>query len=87
MKLKSLLDSVYDEVWVRVEFQNFENDKPPREPLEVWGADWIGGYEPTLEEVKPYLHKDIDDLCIVNHKHPERKGKRVNMICGTIYLS
>ena len=41
--VRDLLNIVYDEQWVRLDFEDESHDSH----IDVWGADWIGGYEGT----------------------------------------
>lgn len=80
--VEDLLNIVYDEQWVRLCFHNDEDKH-----IDVWGADWIGGYQPVLDELEPYLDCEVDDMFVANCKSPEPYdgNKRVNMICVTVY--
>ena len=80
MTLRNFLNIVYDETWVKVEFEDGKH-----EPLYVWGADWIGGYEETLEELAPFLSRQVDDLCVVEESDPERPDETVQMLNVTLY--
>jgi hypothetical protein len=81
MTLRNFLNIVYDETWVKVEF----DDEEEHEPLYVWGADWIGGYEQTLKELSPFLRRQVDDLCVVEEPDPERPKKSAQMLNVTLY--
>lgn len=78
--VEDFLNLVYDEQWVRLIFDG-EDDKH----IDVWGADWIGGYEETLKEVKPYLDYEVDDMVVEEFDNPERDGEKAQMICVTVY--
>lgn len=75
MKLKSLLDSMYDETWVRI-------TKPNGEQEEVWVADYLGGYEATIETLTPILSCEIvDEVDMVIDTNPETKKGKVPILC------
>lgn len=80
MTLEELLNIVQDEVWVKVEFAHEDHA-----PVYVWGADWIGGYHPTLNEVAPWLDREVDDLCVVEEPNPEREGEDAQMLNIVVY--
>jgi len=79
--VEDLLNIVYDEQWVRLVFDDESHDSH----IDVWGADWIGGYEETLKEVEPYLDCEVDDMVVEEFDHPERDGEKAQMICVTVY--
>lgn len=78
--VKDFLNLVYDEQWVRLIFDG-EDDRH----IDVCGADWIGGYKETLEEVKPYFDYEVDDMVVEEFDHPELDGEKAQMICVTVY--
>jgi hypothetical protein len=51
--------------------------------FDLWSADYHGGHEPTMEEVGPYLEREIggDGFFIIERKHPELYNRNVPMIC------
>ena len=64
MKLEELLNVMFDETWVRI-------TKPNGEQEEVWVADYLGGYEATIETLTPILSCDfvyvVDMVIETNH--------------------
>lgn len=79
--VEDFLNLVYDEQWVRLIFEDKSHDSH----IDIWGADWIGGYEETLKEVEPYLDCGVDDMVVREFDDPELDGKKVQMICVTVY--
>lgn len=79
--VEDFLNLVYDEQWVRLILE----DKTDDSHIDVWGADWIGGYEKTLKEVEPYLDYEVDDMVVEEFDDPEHDGEKVQMICVTVY--
>ncbi len=79
--VEDFLNIVYDEQWVRLIFDDGSHDSH----IDVWGADWIGGYKDTLEEVEPYLDYEVDDMVVEEFDHPELDGEKAQMICVTVY--
>ena len=79
--VEDFLNIVYDEQWVRLVFDDESHDSH----IDVWGADWIGGYEETLEELAPFLSRQVDDLCVVEESDPERPDETVQMLNVTLY--
>lgn len=78
MKLEELLNAADDETWFRIK-------EPHGEIHEIWVADYIGGHEETLEELRPLLGCEFDDrFRIERHKDPE-EGKTVPMVCVDLY--
>ena len=74
MKLKTLLNVITDETLVRIK-------KPDGEIVWLWMADYIGWYEPVMEEIKPLLNKTFgDDMYLEMCKDPE-DGRRVPTVC------
>lgn len=78
--VQDFLDIVYDEQWVKLCFED-----EPNKNIDIWGADWIGGYEETLEEVEPYLDYEVDEMFVAKCKNPESSPKYVQMICVSLY--
>lgn len=64
MKLRTLMDRAFDEVWFCIV-------SPDGEEHLVWSADYIGGYEPTLEELEPLLDRGFDEFDLIMRKDPE----------------
>ncbi len=81
MTVEDFLNVVYDEQWVRLVF----DDSSHENHIDVWGADWIGGYEPTLEELEPWLNCEVDDMVVEENDDPELDGETAQMICVTVY--
>ena len=79
--VKDFLNLVYDEQWVRLIFEDKSHDNH----IDIWGADWIGGYEETLKEVEPYLDYEVDDMVVEEFDNPELDGEKAQMICVTVY--
>lgn len=82
MTVRDLLNIAYDEQWVRLYIDGAESEPAM---IDVWGADWIGGYEVTLKEVDPYLDYEVDDMVVEEHDDPEYPGERAQMICVTAF--
>ena len=80
MTLEDLLNIADDETWVKVGFAH-----EVRAPVYVWGADWIGGHKPTLDEVAPWLGREVDDLRVVEGPDPELEGEATQMLNVTVY--
>lgn len=75
MKLEELLDVMFDETWVRI-------TKPNGEQEEVWIADYLGGYEATIETLTPILSCEIvDEVDMVIDTNPETKKGKVPILC------
>lgn len=78
MKLRDFLDVWFDETWIRIV-------KTDRSKIEVWMADYIGGHEPTMEELDPYLDCELDDnTYLTTGKDPET-GKRATFVCVELF--
>lgn len=84
MKVKDILNIVFDEQWLRLSFDK-EDGWLKNKHINVWGADWIGGYEPTLKELDPYLNCEVDDMVVEEFDDPELDGGKAQMICVTVY--
>jgi hypothetical protein len=80
MTVEEFLDIVWDEQWVRLTFEDESHDTH----IDVWGADWIGGYDGTVDEVRPWLEYEVDDMKVETHKSPET-GDDVQMVCVTLF--
>lgn len=78
MKLRTFLDQLFDETWVRI-----TDTKGHRHYL--WVADYIGWYGEEMEPLEPLLHKQIDpDVYIKMEKNPETHRGRVPILCVEI---
>lgn len=77
MTIEDLLNETDHEVWVKIITK--------KKSIEVWTADFHGGYDPVLKEIKPFLSKEIggDGIFIDMFKNPEGSGK-VPMLCAII---
>lgn len=64
MKLRTLMDRALDEVWFCIV-------SPDGEEHIVWSADYIGGYERTLEELEPLLDRGFYEFDLIMRKYPE----------------
>lgn len=64
MKLRELMDRAFDETWFCIV-------TPDGEEHYVWNADYLGGYEPTLEELEPLLDREFDEFELVVRDNPE----------------
>lgn len=79
MTLRSFMGQFFDETWFRI------TDLKGR-VHDIWNADYIGGYEPVMEELGPMLRKTIeDDVSVEIHADPERPRRRVPMVCVQLY--
>lgn len=75
MKLRTFIDQLDDGLWIRV----FDKDRVQHDFL---CADYIGWYDPVMEEIKPFLNKQIDDRVWVEvRKDPETPRRRVPIVC------
>jgi hypothetical protein len=84
MKVKDILNIVFDEQWLCLSFDK-EDGWLKNEHIKVWGADWIGGYKPTIKELNPYLDCEVDDMDVEEFDDPECDGEKAQMICVTVY--
>lgn len=84
MKVKDVLNIVFDEQWLCLTFDK-EDGWLKNKHIKVWGADWIGGYEPTLKELDPYLECEVDNMEVAEFDDPEYDGEKAQMICVTVY--
>ena len=64
MKLRTLMDHSFDEVWFCIVDPNGEEHL-------IWNADYVGGYEPTLEELEPLLDRRFEEFDLITRKDPE----------------
>ena len=64
MKLRTLMDRAFDEVWFCIV-------DPSGEEHLIWNADYVGGYEPTLEELEPLLDRRFEEFDLITRKDPE----------------
>ena len=78
MTVEDLLNIVYDEQWLILELPDGKGE------LQVWGADWIGGWKDTIEEVDPWRDCEVDELYAKREKDPET-GKLTETIRATVY--
>lgn len=77
MKLRELLDEAFDETWVRIA-------KPDGKRVDLWVADYIGGYEPVMDELEPLLDSETDgEFMLEIDKSPET-GKPVPIMVVTL---
>ena len=79
--VEDFLNLVYDEQWVRLTFEDSSHESH----IDIWGADWIGGHKPTLDEVEPYLDCEVDDMVVEEFDDPELDGEKAQMICVMVY--
>lgn len=84
MKVKDVLNIVFDEQWLCLSFGK-EDGWLKNNRIKVWGADWIGGHEPTLKELDPYLDCEVDNMEVAELSNPEEDGENAQMISVTVY--
>ena len=79
MTLGNFMNQFFDETWFRItDLKGQVHD--------IWCADYIGGYEPVMEELDPMLRKTIeDDVSVEVHTDPEDSRRRVPMVCVQLY--
>jgi hypothetical protein len=63
MKLRNLMDAAFDETWFRVK----DGDRT----VDVWNADYFGGYQPVMDEIEDLLDRDVDEYYLEIIKDPE----------------
>lgn len=77
MTLEDLMGAAFDETWFRIETGK-------KKHIDVWNADYIGGYEPTLEELEPFLGREVEEFHLKTIKNPERPRSKTP--CIFVYL-
>lgn len=77
MKLKELLDTAYDETWLKVVDNETNGDS---EELFVWAADWVGGDKATLERMQPLLDREVEDVTSCLGDTPENDDHSTSII-------
>lgn len=79
MKLREFLNQIYDEVWVKIKVSK-------RKKFDLWMADYIGGYEPVMKDIEPYLDRDIiEEVYTTIEKNPECEDEDdEDAMCGVI---
>lgn len=63
MTLNDLLLHANEEMWVRIEGEG-----------EYWTADYVGEYEPVMEELRPILGREVEEYWLEQFKDPDRGG-------------
>jgi len=63
MKLRNLMDAAFDETWFRVK----DGDRT----VDVWNADYFGGYQPVMDEIEDLLDRNVDEYYLEIIKNPE----------------
>ena len=75
MTLDKFINQFFDETWFKV------TDTDGTEHF-FWNADYIGSYEPTVEELLPLLPRQINpEVTVCVKKSPEDPKRRVPMVC------
>lgn len=79
MKLRDFLNQIYDETWVKIKVSKSKK-------FDLWMADYIGGYEPVMKDIEPYLDRDIvEEVYTTIEDDPEDEGDKVAVICVELY--
>ena len=78
MKLAELLNVMFDETWMRI-------TKSDGKQVDVWVADYIGGYSNTMEMLKPLLFCEIEDgVDLAITTDPENPRGFVPVLCVSL---
>lgn len=83
MKLRELMDSIDDGIWVKVEIAT-ENGSPT--DVVVWSSDWIGGEGPGIDQIAAYLDCTVDEVRLERRPNPERDGESVTMLVAPVFM-